>query len=280
MSRGTSANTTILRDAPEALSPRPSVNVAPRNIEHGGRRRLSSLQITSPTVQSPNPSTNSIREEAVSPGPAESTSNDDSSNDESSPAQSRIIRRPPRFQSQEAVPQYDDDGDDESEPAFRVQASGQDMVSTLRGNAKGAAPTSTKTVRQQLTHHSTTSDESSASSPSAVHKDTQPRDAKPPGPLSPRRTAELAGRSPSGKGKGTSQEGSDGTPSMGSSFSDLDGKSPRGFQVVSTANAETDASVTQSALEEALASHMKGAASSRFSISQAFRSRYAPGSNQ
>lgn len=40
-----------------------------------------------------------------------------------------------------------------------------------------------------------------------------------------------------------------------------------------------DASVTQSALEEALASHMKGAASSRFSISGAFRSRYAPGGN-
>jgi hypothetical protein len=51
------------------------------------------------------------------------------------------------------------------------------------------------------------------------------------GPLSPRRAAELAGRgyhhqgSVSSKGKGASREGSDGTPSMGSSFSDLDGKS-------------------------------------------------------
>lgn len=47
-------------------------------------------------------------------------------------------------------------------------------------------------------------------------------DKKPPGPLSPRRAAALAGRSPSGY-KGKSREGSDGTPSMGSSFSDLDG---------------------------------------------------------
>lgn len=51
----------------------------------------------------------------------------------------------------------------------------------------------------------------------------------PGGPLSPRRTAELAGRSPAGKGKGKGigREGSDGTgtPSMGSSFSDLDGES-------------------------------------------------------
>ncbi|RBQ70849.1 hypothetical protein VDGD_21498 [Verticillium dahliae] len=46
---------------------------------------------------------------------------------------------------------------------------------------------------------------------------------------------------------------------MGSSFSDLD-----------------DASVTQSALEEALASKMQdGAIGSRFSISQAFKSRYS-----
>ncbi|KAL6713427.1 uroporphyrin-III C-methyltransferase [Lecanora helva] len=53
--------------------------------------------------------------------------------------------------------------------------------------------------------------------------------------------------------------GSDGTPSMGSSFSDLD-----------------DASVTQSALEEALANEMtQGGIGSRMStISQALRSRY------
>lgn len=53
--------------------------------------------------------------------------------------------------------------------------------------------------------------------------------------------------------------GSDGTPSMGSSFSDLD-----------------DASVTQSALEEALANEMgQGGVASRMStISQALRSRY------
>jgi hypothetical protein len=49
---------------------------------------------------------------------------------------------------------------------------------------------------------------------------------------------------------------------MGSSFSDLD-----------------DASVTQSALEEALASHMNRGGGSKFGISQAFRSRYNPSSN-
>lgn len=55
------------------------------------------------------------------------------------------------------------------------------------------------------------------------------------------------------------REGSEGTPSMGSSFSDLD-----------------DTSVTQSALEEALANEMNygGVASRMSSISQALRSRY------
>lgn len=54
------------------------------------------------------------------------------------------------------------------------------------------------------------------------------------------------------------KEGSEGTPSMGSSFSDLD-----------------DASVTQSALEEALANEMSHGVASRMStISQALRSRY------
>ncbi|KAI8649339.1 HET domain-containing protein [Fusarium sp. Ph1] len=41
-----------------------------------------------------------------------------------------------------------------------------------------------------------------------------------------------------------------------------------------------DASVTQSALEEALASQMNSGVRSRFSISQALRSRYTPSSNQ
>ncbi|KAF2225296.1 hypothetical protein BDZ85DRAFT_280476 [Elsinoe ampelina] len=77
-----------------------------------------------------------------------------------------------------------------------------------------------------------------------------------PGALSPKHRAEL-GRL-SGR---TSKEGSEGTPSMGSSFSDLD-----------------DASVTQSALEDALLSNMQhGNIASRMStFSQALRSKYLP----
>ena len=73
---------------------------------------------------------------------------------------------------------------------------------------------------------------------------------------------------------GTSgKSASDGTPSMGSSFSDLDGKSA----VLSVYGAdELDTSITQSALEEALMSNMQhgGMASRVSNISQALKSRY------
>jgi hypothetical protein len=44
------------------------------------------------------------------------------------------------------------------------------------------------------------------------------------GALSPRHRAELKRLSPRGPGAGGAAEGSEGTPSMGSSFSDLDGQ--------------------------------------------------------
>lgn len=81
---------------------------------------------------------------------------------------------------------------------------------------------------------------------------------------------------------------------MGSSFSDLDGKivlyfSPRDlvFTLMLTGKLTlmiADASVTQSALEEALASRMQdgGTIGSRMSttISNAFKSRYLPKTNR
>ncbi|KAI1755684.1 hypothetical protein F4782DRAFT_486441 [Xylaria castorea] len=195
-----------------------------------------------------------------SPGPAElSSAASSSSSSSSSPAQSRIIRRPPRFQGNEGPSFADDDDDDEVEPAFlpyRPQAE-HDLSATLRGNPRDSGKRSLKGSDRHRIHHSQTSDSSTSSAP--VSRGAS--DRRSSGPLSPRRTMESMGRSPGGKSKGYSRD-SDGTPSMGSSFSDLD-----------------DASVTQSALEEALASRMQdgGTISSlRGTISNAFRSRYQP----
>ncbi|KAI3326949.1 hypothetical protein HD806DRAFT_485551 [Xylariaceae sp. AK1471] len=226
------------------------------------RRRLTSLPTT---TNADDPDEQDDHEpDPQSPGPAESSSAASSSSS-SSPAQSRIIRRPPRFQGNEG-PSFaddDDDDDDDAEPAFlpyRPQpgssTGGQhDLSATLRGNIRDPGKRLSKTSGRDRIHHSQTSDSSTSSVPTSKRA----IDKRPSGPLSPRRTMELAGRSPAGKSKGYSRD-SDETPSMGSSFSDLD-----------------DASVTQSALEEALASKMQDGGtigSLRGTISNAFRSRY------
>lgn len=266
VSRNASTSTAVLRDAGEASSPQMGssarTGTASRQADHVTRKRLSSLPIDS-TPQSPpaEVSPPSDNDQPLSPGPAESSSG--SSEDESYPAQSRIIRRPPRYQ-QDASNVYDEE-DEESEPAFQPyqppaagsDRSGQSMTSTLKDEVRpSGARRAGKAARRP--HHSQTSD-SDTNLPTPARRPGRSSEQRTPGPLSPRRTTELAGRSPTVK----SREGSDGTPSMGSSFSDLD-----------------DASVTQSALEEALASHMgRPGSSSRFSISQAFRSRYNQGGN-
>ncbi|KAM4065553.1 hypothetical protein HRG_010707 [Hirsutella rhossiliensis] len=269
-SRNASANTATQKDAGGSSGRLP---VSGRTTDTGGRRRLSSLPVASSTAKSPEATPGNDQGRGASPGPAESTSSDD---DGSSPAQSRIIRRPPRFQQQEAAQSYhdvdnddDDEDDEESEPAFQPyraapeHASAQDLASTLKGDGRIAAERGHQGSGKDAALQSHTSD-SSASSAANLPRPGKAHEQVMGGPLSsPRRAAELAGRSPAGKRRAASREGSEGTPSMGSSFSDLD-----------------DASVTQSALEEALASHMnRGAISSRFSISQAFRSRYTPGSS-
>jgi hypothetical protein len=244
------------------------------------RRRLSSLPITT-TAAAP---THETGEDPASPGPAESSTSSSSS---SSPVESRIIRRPPRFHPQDGAGSFADD--DEAEPAFlpfKAQSPGSsrsggtlDLASTLRGDPRDFGRRLNQGSSKDRVHLSHTSDSSNSSA--AVISRRQPSD-RVPGPLSPRRTAELAGRGSGGKGKGYSRDGSDGTPSMGSSFSDLDGKTivHSDFDLC-LANwiYPPDASVTQSALEEALASKMQdgGTIGSRMStLSQALRSRYLP----
>lgn len=160
-------------------------------------------------MSSPNP---------PSPGPADSSTDD---SDDSSPAQSRIIRRPPRFQSQDEPRAYGDD-DDDVEPAFQALDHGSsDMNATLRGDEKNTSKSTSK--GKGRLHRSQTSD-SSTGSAAMVPRQHKSSGRPVSGPISPR-AAQLAGRSPGGKSKGASREGSDGTPSMGSSFSDLDGMS-------------------------------------------------------
>ncbi|OAQ99160.1 hypothetical protein LLEC1_01237 [Akanthomyces lecanii] len=192
------------------------------SAETAGRRRLSSLPIKAPNPR-PAASQDTNRDEVTSPGPADSTSGE-SSEDESSPAQSRIIRRPPRYQDNDASYQVDDDEDDESEPAFQPykssadQNSASDLASTLRGDSRTSTKRGNKHLARERIHQSQTSD-SSAGSGALGAEPGKPSQMKS---RTSNQSAEQSARSPSGKGKLSSQEGSDGTPSMGSSFSDLD----------------------------------------------------------
>lgn len=200
------------------------------------RRRLSSLPIATSVDDQEDP-------DPPSPSPAESSDSEEaSSSSSSSPAQSRIIRRPPRFQGNDAASSFADDED--TEPAFlpyKPDGSGgqHDLSATLRGNPrdyssrrhglKGSSGRDHHHHHHHRIHQSQTSD-SSASSATTPLKSVSSDQSRPggsgAGPLSPRRTMELARRSPGGgpKGKGVVySRDSDGTPSMGSSFSDLDG---------------------------------------------------------
>ena len=195
-----------------------------------------------------------------------SDKNDESSNSSSSSesdntaplSRSRAYVRRPRYSSSKPPlgPLSDADEDQEdsqpflpfsdarilaqpkpSDPSATVRIAPEKPSSLLQSPIKPEAPGLSHTA------HSSSSSTQSQSQPSSRNA----RIARNPlSSLSPRQ-------------RRIAKEGSEGTPSMGSSFSDLD-----------------DASVTQSALEEALANEMNhgGVASRMSTISQALRSRY------
>lgn len=217
--RTSSANTTVY--TARNIGPSGKASLKP-NID-AARQRLSSLPIAT-SVDDPDP-------DPTSSSPVESSS--EASSSESSPAQSRIIRRPPRFQQNNNDGRSsfaDDDDDEDPEPAFllhrtQTQSDGSssgtgphDLSATLRGNPS----VRDYAKRRERFHQSHTSDSSNSSAVMPFKGNSSDQGRSNAGPLSPRRTMELAGRNSGGKGKGYSRD-SDGTPSMGSSFSDLDG---------------------------------------------------------
>lgn len=159
----------------------------------------------------------SISAKRRSPSPTASLSSNASSSDHELPTRSRLLRRPPRLADGRNNRSGDADDDDDV-PAFMKFSNSvvQDSSSTLT--------TDVHTQHRAIAKHpetmfrSQTSDSSSGSAPimRPINRDIR-RLAH--GPLSPKKTADLVGTSTRGK----SRE-SDGSPSMGSSFSDLDGE--------------------------------------------------------
>jgi len=249
MSRTSSANTTL------QIQSRNFSQTSLRLAEGTtARQPLSPVSKTAPVKASASP-------EATS---SESASSSDSSSDSELPVKSRLLRRPPRPSAHRYVKSEDADDDDDA-PLFLpfstpIELNTHDPSATLRGDPRQMSRRAANKKPEDVGQSHTSDSSASSAAPNVRPSQREVSQvSRQPGPLSPRRTAELAGKSPMYKGKGLGREGSDGSPSMGSSFSDLD-----------------DASVTQSALEEALASKMQagGMASRMSTISQALRSRY------
>ncbi|KAJ5712332.1 hypothetical protein N7493_008800 [Penicillium malachiteum] len=201
-----------------------------------------------------------------------SSSSDSDSEEDLQPAAHRF-RRFGQFSMHRASLREDENDEEDDTPAFlptshdperaaRDRASPV-MGSTLRVNADRAPVARRRLPDRTVTtvpvgYESSTSSMSSGV-PVAVHRDGEiRRSGHGSGTLGPQRVGEPPRLSPH-KSNASGREASDGTPSMGSSFSDLD-----------------DTSVTQSAMEEALISNMQhgGMASRMSTISQALRSRY------
>ncbi|KKK14962.1 hypothetical protein P175DRAFT_0531365 [Aspergillus ochraceoroseus IBT 24754] len=220
--------------------------------------------------QAPVPATHrspTLEEEGLTSSSSESESDDD--NDDVARRRGVGFKRFGRFSMHRQALRDDEDDDDDS-PAFLPlshraeqvprEMSGQDLNATLRMEQEELAAVRRRAtephqnLRKSMTADSSTSSVSSGVPVTGSHPHRRKQMSHP----SPRRATDLARMSPR-RLTASGREISDGTPSMGSSFSDLD-----------------DTSVTQSMLEEALLSNMQhgGMASRMSTISQALRSRY------
>ncbi|KAJ5624379.1 hypothetical protein N7510_000688 [Penicillium lagena] len=223
------------------------------------------------TRQEQRPPTSLLRSPPLQEEDLTSSSSEESEDEDDTQLAPRF-KRFGKFSAHRAGLRDDEDEDDdgytpaflplsrETEPTSRERPA-QELSATLRLEEQRR-----RSTEQQPTPRIPVTSESSASSASSVgpanlSQDESRRQSQAMAALGPhQRGGEVPRRSPR-KSTASGREASDGTPSMGSSFSDLD-----------------DASVTQSALEEALMSNMQhgGMASRMSTISQALRSKYLP----
>lgn len=184
----------------------------------------------------------------------------DSGSEDEPPSRSQAFRRAPLGKKPQALRKLSSDGDAEDDEddssggylpfAAILKVGKDDPAATLVGSGKKQqavppqqgppAPTKGRPKYNPPPDSSATSSASSAANqapPSSSESAASHYLDRPPGPLSPRHRAQIVNANLSPRSR---KDGSEGSPSMGSSFSDLD-----------------DASVTQSALEDALLSNMQ-----------------------
>ena len=245
-------------------------------------RRLSENRREQPPAPPPYRSPTLEEEDDAMSSSSDESDLEDDTNDKKTPR----FKRFGKFSTQRPGLRDDEDDEDDS-PAFlplsrEVEqphgAAGHDLNATLRLGPGQGGTQRRHTVQQQQEPGRSTIESSASSASSGIpvnrpESEERRRISHTQTGLSPRRAGEMTGISPR-RSITSGKSASDDTPSMGSSFSDLDGKE---FPSLGdSTDPSTDASVTQSALEEALMSNMQhgGMASRVSTISQALRSRY------
>lgn len=242
MSRGSSGQT-VQGGLAVPPSPRPSY-VSPRRPSYQRPSKIEAI------MQDTSDPSHPVSGRSVSPSPLDKNPDGSSSSEsenEMRTAHSQAFKRPPpHFSSRPRTGTYrgqEDDDDEDDSPAFlpinelptatTAEKAKSPLVDSRHLETTSRRSTPTSHERQRIQPQTTTySSGSSTSSHPASLPATEPgpgptQQRRPRGPLSPRQTAELvslAGRSSRRQHQhGPSKPGSDGTPSMGSSFSDLDG---------------------------------------------------------
>lgn len=227
ISRTSSSNTATQIQSRHNIAPS-SPHTAKAQLHGRPMSPMSRARRPSNTINTAHPHVSS-RPTPLSPTSVLESSSEESSSDSDLPAQSRMLRRPPRRHH------HSEDGDDdEDSPTFLPFTTSAKAPAVYNPNATAAREDATEASHRKKpsdailrSHTSDSSASSTAQNHPPSHRDPkQVRGLAGEGPIPGRRTAELAGRSPVSKGKeqGLGRE-SDGTPSMGSSFSDLDGES-------------------------------------------------------
>ncbi|KAF2477303.1 uncharacterized protein BDR25DRAFT_300277 [Lindgomyces ingoldianus] len=285
LSRTPSTNTITQSRAQFQQAQQPHIRLA---LQPSARVGLSDQRPSTQAARSSSIEVEKERAGLEDPGIIESTSPSSSGSESGSEDpihRSQLFKRPPRFRAQRPrehlAPVNEPYEGDEIEPSVNVSLPFANVTSSrtntsenafkdvlnpplfgrLRPTLSSTAQVSSKatglksgqpTKGPSASGKEKTSDASSsiASSTSDAPKSSMTNS----GPLSPKHRMELARLSPKKRGLKGRREGSEGTPSMGSSFSDID-----------------DASMSQSALEEALLSNIQHG---RMSTLSQLRSRY------
>lgn len=260
MSRTSSTNTVFQVQKSSPVAPVTSLDEPQSSFQ---RRQKGQEARRNSVSASPKLTQKAFSPPATPPSKMEESSSSSSSEsaNEAPLSRSKAYTRRPRYSSVKAPlgPLSDADEDSAESPPFLP-------FSDAKGSQKSALPTADPSATLRVSPKAQTSQRptlnplnkpQNLNASRTIHSSSSSAQSQPVSRESQGSRVPLSSLSP--RQRRLAREGSDGAPSMGSSFSDLD-----------------DASVTQSALEEALANEMRhgGVASRMSTISQALRSRY------